>query len=148
MSALASLPGQMFTMGKNILLGLLHGLENIGGQVLSYVSNLAGSIISKIGSVLGIGSPSRKTYQHGLWLAEGLANGWRDGLARFPAAAAALGRPVPGSGGPPVSGAQVVFQFPPAGTGLDQMFFTWLAAGIRTRGGDPRILTTKVSALT
>lgn len=53
----------------------------------------------------------------------------------IPGAPASIG----GSGGP-----QITIQIMPGGSGLDNMFFTWLSNGIRARGGSPEIITRKV----
>jgi hypothetical protein len=145
-SALASLPGKLYQIGVNILQGLLHGLEAMGSNILGYVGNLAGSIISKIGGILGIGSPSRVMYQHGVWLAQGLANGMDAGRGMVAAAAgrlagSALGAPGRGAAG---GGLVVEINVPAGALVLGPEFFTALGNGIRIRGGDQRILTSKV----
>jgi hypothetical protein len=66
------------------------------GGVIHTVENVGSSILSSIESALGLGSPSRYTRQHGMWVAQGLAMGMIDGLPLVRAAslrlsAAALG---------------------------------------------------------
>lgn len=74
-SALAGLPGQMLTIGTQIVQGLINGITSKIGDAVSAARDLAGKVAGAIGSALSIGSPSRLTHQYGRWTAEGLING-------------------------------------------------------------------------
>jgi hypothetical protein len=91
-SALGSLASALFSIGQNAIMGLIHGIESMAGSLLSAAQHIASSIIGTLSSVLHIGSPSRVTYQHGRWLAEGLAMGMDDGRFGVEAAALRLGQ--------------------------------------------------------
>src|SRR5215469_99592 len=71
----AQLPDVFFNLGKDILLGLLHGLESIGKSVLSYVENLGSSIGSVFSSILHMASPSKVFEEHGRNIVRGLVHG-------------------------------------------------------------------------
>jgi TP901 family phage tail tape measure protein len=62
-------------LGRNIVQGLINGIKSMFGAVGGVVSSLGGGIISGIKSVLGIFSPSKKTYELGVQTAQGLADG-------------------------------------------------------------------------
>ena len=99
-SFFSSLPGRLFAIGEHIIQGLVNGIESMAGAVASAIGNVASSIPSKIASFLGIGSPSRVMYQHGLWIAQGLALGMDAGTAGVAAAAGRMaGATMPGAHG-------------------------------------------------
>lgn len=55
LNSLANLPGQMVTMGHDIINGLLRGLQELGPQIVSYLTNL---IPEPVRNALNIHSPS------------------------------------------------------------------------------------------
>jgi TP901 family phage tail tape measure protein len=75
-------------LGRNIVQGLISGIKSMFGAVGSVVSSLGSGIVGGFKSILGIASPSRKTYAIGVQLAQGLA----DGLASSAAPASAAGK--------------------------------------------------------
>ena len=65
----------LVNVGIRAMEGLLRGLESMGGKVLGWVENFAGSILDKFKSVLSILSPSKKMHEIGVYIAQGLING-------------------------------------------------------------------------
>lgn len=61
--------------GKNLILGLLHGIEHEAGNLLDKAGSLANSLLKKFMDPFHFGSPSKVTYQHGVWIVQGLING-------------------------------------------------------------------------
>lgn len=148
---LSGLAGHLLQIGYNAMMGLWHGLEHVGSQILSWLTNFGGSILSTLGSVLHLGSPSRATYQHGVWLGEGLALGMESTIPRITAAAGRMGRAAlsgpgySGMGAHAGGGAFVLRLDGNSGTGLDHVFFTWLQNLVRKHGGDPAMFQRKVA---
>jgi Phage-related minor tail protein len=86
----------LWNAGASLLHGLIGGITSEVGNVIHSVASVGSSILSTVESALGLGSPSRITRQHGMWVAQGLAMGMTDGLPLVRAAslklsAAALG---------------------------------------------------------
>ncbi len=52
------LPGRLVAIGGDIIHGLLEGLKGAAGAVISWITGLAGNIISSVKGVFGIHSPS------------------------------------------------------------------------------------------
>ena len=73
------LPGEMLSIGKNIIDGLLNGLKNAWGAVVGWISEKANWIKDKFKSILGIHSPSREFMKIGMYVDEGLVKGLEDG---------------------------------------------------------------------
>jgi len=138
LSALGDLGSLLFSAGKSIVEGLIHGVESMFGAVASTAENLVDSLGSKVLSVLGIGSPSKVARHWGQMVGEGLGLGLDDSHGRVAMSAARLaGVALPsgtgGYGGGMAGALQIVVQ--PGGTGLDQLFINWLKVAIRARGG-------------
>src|SRR5580700_158354 len=94
--ALGDVGHMLWNAGADVLNGLIGGMESKVGSMIHSVENFGSSILSTVESALGLGSPSRYTRQHGMWVAQGLAMGMIDGLPLVRAAslrlsAAALG---------------------------------------------------------
>jgi phage-related protein len=47
------------TLGKNLVMGVVHGIESAPGDVAGAIKSKATSALSSVGSALGIGSPSK-----------------------------------------------------------------------------------------
>ena len=77
---LAALPGRMLAMGKQIMAGLLNGLDPFG--LRNRLLDIAKTGINAFKSFFGIKSPSRLFMQMGGHLTEGLARGVDQGAAR------------------------------------------------------------------
>ena len=73
------LPGEMLSIGKNIINGLLDGLKSAWNKITSWVSEKAEWITNKFKSILGIHSPSREFMKIGMYVDEGLVKGLEDG---------------------------------------------------------------------
>ena len=76
----------LFNSGKNLIVGLWNGVASWTSNLSGKIADLGGKIISWFGSALGLGSPSRITHQHGIWLSQGLANGIIAGAPHIQAA--------------------------------------------------------------
>lgn len=77
-AALMALPGEMITVGEQIVSGLLAGIEAEAGSVLSAVGSLAHKIEHAITDPLSILSPSRVMMEIGRDIVRGLAIGITD----------------------------------------------------------------------
>ena len=73
------LPGEMLSIGKNIINGLLDGLRSAWNKITSWVEEKANWIKDKFKSILGIHSPSREFMKIGMYVDEGLVKGLEDG---------------------------------------------------------------------
>jgi TP901 family phage tail tape measure protein len=65
----------LFTIGKNIMQGLLRGITNMIGAIQEKVKEVANSVLKTFKSVLDIHSPSRETEKLGKYTGEGFAKG-------------------------------------------------------------------------
>jgi hypothetical protein len=152
-SALVSLPGMLFSIGRDAIQGLINGALSMGGSLISAGEHLASSFVSSVAGFLHIGSPSRVMFEHGVWAAQGFIGGLDSYNSQVSAAAARMSRAAlpghgggSGGGGGPggPGGVTVEIHVPRGGEMLGQEFWTALGRGIRVRGGDPAILQRKV----
>lgn len=65
----------LYSAGRDIVQGLINGITSMIGSVTSVVSNIGSSILGGFKSILGIGSPSRVMFQHGIDTFQGWING-------------------------------------------------------------------------
>jgi phage-related protein len=65
----------LFSIGKNIIQGLINGIGSLASAVGSKIMSIAGNIKGKIQSALGIHSPSRFMAWVGQMTGQGLVNG-------------------------------------------------------------------------
>jgi phage-related protein len=65
----------LYDVGKNIIMGLVHGIESALGAVGSAVKHVASSAVNAVKSFLGIASPSRVMMVIGTQVVQGLAQG-------------------------------------------------------------------------
>lgn len=77
----------LFTVGKNIIQGLLNGINNMAGKVLNKAQEIANGVKNKIKSALRIASPSKVMLQYGEWTGEGFAIGLERTIADIAAGA-------------------------------------------------------------
>ena len=77
-SALSSLPGQLVSIGANIVQGLINGITSRIGAAISAIKGFAGQIKGAFTSLLGIHSPSKVFYEYGVNIIQGLANGIKE----------------------------------------------------------------------
>ena len=89
---LASLPGKLLTIGKNIVMGLVHGIESMFGAVGGAVKHLADLVPKGLSDVLHMLSPSKVTHYHGQMIGQGLINGMDSMHGAVTAAAARMAR--------------------------------------------------------
>lgn len=159
MNSISALPGMMFRAGIHVIDSLINGMVSMAGKLGSFVGGLAGKVAgffglspAKEGPLSGAGAPEIR----GAHFTEALAAGMLSGRGAVQAAAqhlAGAAALTPGGGGygGGAGGAAgqvaVQFQLGSGGSGIDQLFMTWLKNAIRTGGGDPRILTKKVAFL-
>lgn len=73
----------LYQAGKDILQGLVNGIKAQMGPLYSVVHGIAGTISNVLHGHFKFGSPSKVTYQWGVWLAEGLINGWTGQATRL-----------------------------------------------------------------
>lgn len=70
-----SLPSEFESIGKDIIHGLIHGIESMASKAKKAIGNLANIITSHIRGALGIHSPSRVMMKIGEYTGQGLAVG-------------------------------------------------------------------------
>ena len=76
-NGLASLPGQVVSVGSNIVHGIWSGISGAAGWLMRKISGFASSVVSNIKGFFGIHSPSRVMRdQVGKYLAEGIYVGF------------------------------------------------------------------------
>jgi hypothetical protein len=98
LSQLAALPAGLYNMGLNIVMGLIHGIEDQAGALLSYVGGLAGDVEHTFASALHIFSPSRVFFMHGVNTMLGYINGVKSMAAQVRATMAGVGGQVATAG--------------------------------------------------
>jgi TP901 family phage tail tape measure protein len=67
--------GAMFTLGVNLIMGLIRGMSSMAGNVIGMAKSIGSSAIGAIKSALGSLSPSKKAHHEGQMFAQGLVNG-------------------------------------------------------------------------
>lgn len=65
----------LLSAGKDLIQGLINGVNSMIKSVVDTVGNMATNIIDKAKGILGINSPSKVFYAFGKYIDEGLANG-------------------------------------------------------------------------
>lgn len=65
----------LFDIGKNLIQGLINGVNNMIETAKNAVANVGNAVIDKVKNVLGIHSPSTVFYEIGGYIDQGLANG-------------------------------------------------------------------------
>jgi hypothetical protein len=153
--ALGDMGSLLYNAGRDLLHGLVHGIESMVGGVIHTVENVGSSILSSIEGALGIGSPSTEMRYRGQMAGLGLALGLDDSRSLVQAASRRLAGVVDSGFGSPSTGGygaaggaagqtvNVVLSWESGGGG-DQGFMTWLENSIRARGGSPGITYRKV----
>ncbi|MEE4546779.1 phage tail tape measure protein [Streptomyces sp. V4-01] len=75
-NAVTGIGGKFEQIGRDIVMGIVHGVEGSGGQLKSELGNLAHDALSSAKSFLGINSPSKLFADHvGSAIPEGIALG-------------------------------------------------------------------------
>jgi hypothetical protein len=91
MSYLAGLPGRMLSAGRNIIDGLIHGIESAAADIPGIMRSLAGDVESYFTDPLKIFSPSLVMYGHGWNIVQGAINGVKANAPQLLAAMRGLG---------------------------------------------------------
>lgn len=74
-SVLGSIPGEALTIGRNIVQGLINGIQEKIGAAIAKARELADAVKSRIASAFQTHSPSRWAEKIGVFIDQGLANG-------------------------------------------------------------------------
>ncbi|MRX54705.1 phage tail tape measure protein [Bacillus idriensis] len=80
----------LFSIGYNIIKGLMNGMTSMAGSLMQKAKSIAGSITKTIKGALNIHSPSRVMVELGGYTTEGLAVGMMSELKRVQSAAGKL----------------------------------------------------------
>jgi phage-related protein len=104
LSYLASLPAKMADAGKNVILGLIRGIESAASQIPSIMRGLASDVASYFTNPLKLFSPSRVFFDHGVNIVLGAINGVRSMAPQLQQVMRQLGSGV-ATGGIPGAGA-------------------------------------------
>ncbi len=72
---LAKLPGEMLSIGENVIKGLINGIVNAAAAIPSLMGSLASSVASYFTDPLKLFSPSRLFFEHGFNIVQGAING-------------------------------------------------------------------------
>ncbi|MDL5204958.1 phage tail tape measure protein [Streptomyces sp. ALI-76-A] len=84
-AALSGLPGQMLSIGRNIIDGIVNGIRGSLSRVMSAAQAIVDKIPGPIKKALGIHSPSRVMKEIGKWVTEGLVKGMLGGSKKVAA---------------------------------------------------------------
>ncbi|MGW7424429.1 phage tail tape measure protein [Streptomyces sp. NPDC054813] len=77
---------KFLTVGRNIVMGIVHGVEGQASALFGSLKSLAGSALSAAKNVLGIHSPSRRFAEIGAYIGAGLIQGLTGTTSRVKAA--------------------------------------------------------------
>ena len=86
----------LFSIGKNMIQGLINGIKNMAGNVVGAISGVVDGAINKVKKTLGINSPSKLFTQFGKWTGEDFAIGINDENNRVTKASKGLANSVIG----------------------------------------------------
>jgi TP901 family phage tail tape measure protein len=143
MSVLASLPSKLFNLGAHIIEMLAHGITSAVGDVTHAIGGIASEIVghlpsspAKKGPLSGSGDPQLR----GRHIAELLGQGMLSGLPDISMAANRMaGAAGVGPGGVrgygAAGGGALTLEVVGGGSGLDELFITWLKEKVRIKGG-------------
>jgi hypothetical protein len=90
--ALGDLGSLLVNAGKDIVLGLLRGLENFAGKIWDWVKGIAGRVWDEIVNFFDIFSPSKRMRYAGRMIGLGLATGLDNMIDRVGSSAADLAK--------------------------------------------------------
>jgi TP901 family phage tail tape measure protein len=90
----------LYDAGRNLVLGLIHGVESMVSGAVSSVEHLGSDVAGAFSKVLGIFSPSRVFYQHGRNIVLGLVNAMNDGRSLVVSASQRLAQAATGAFAP------------------------------------------------
>lgn len=83
---------KFLSVGKDIVMGMVHGIESGASSVASAAKNVAESALKSAKSFLGISSPSKKFKELGAWVVHGLVDGLTGSMATVKSATNRLAR--------------------------------------------------------
>ncbi|GAB2567523.1 phage tail protein [Leucobacter ruminantium] len=75
LSALSGAGSWLYSVGRDIVQGLINGVNEMVSSAIRAVENLGSSMVDRVKSFLGIASPSKVFRQLGVWTGEGLVLG-------------------------------------------------------------------------
>lgn len=78
LGAFNGLATKLFNIGHDLVMGLVHGIENVGGQIWSTLKGFVSGAIDKAKGLLGINSPSKVFMEVGGSVVEGFTKGITD----------------------------------------------------------------------
>lgn len=93
--ALSGLAGTMFSIGANIIAGLVNGISSKIGSLRSIAASAANAVTGQIRGLLGIHSPSTVTTEFGENTVQGFINGIRNLIPALKAELATIATAVP-----------------------------------------------------
>lgn len=115
LSVVANIGDKFLDVGRDIVMGIVHGVEHAGSYLFDTLRNLAGDALNAAKSFLGINSPSKLFADHvGSAIPEGIAKGVRDNAHLAHRAVTAMAGTLAGAGQASTGG----FTLAAAGTGL------------------------------
>lgn len=144
MSAVESLPGKMLSFGKDIVRGLISGVESMAGTLKNAIIDLIpGPIRGVVEDLLGIASPSKVFHGYGQNIVQGLISGVDAGSPQLKSAMTRMTHTVtagrPGAGGYGAYGAGAGgtqrIELVLSGGGSDELL-KWLRNQVRAKGGN------------
>ena len=75
MGGLSGAGSWLVSVGRDMVQGLINGVDSMVSSAISAVTNLGSSMVSKVKSFLGIASPSKVFREIGVWVGQGLTDG-------------------------------------------------------------------------
>ena len=75
MDALASLRDRAVQFGRDVIQGIINGISQMVGSLVSKARDAATSAMNAIKNAMGIGSPSKITHKYAVWVGQGAVNG-------------------------------------------------------------------------
>ncbi|MCZ1006326.1 phage tail tape measure protein [Streptomyces lydicus] len=81
-NAVKNIGSSFLSIGRNIVMGIVHGVTGAAGSLFSSLQNLAEGALNSAKSFLGIHSPSRKFAEIGAYINAGLVQGLTGSAAR------------------------------------------------------------------
>lgn len=95
LSALSSLGSLLTSVGRNMMQGLINGVQSVAGRIRDAVLGPIKNSVEAVKSFLGIHSPSRLLHSIGVFTGQGMANGLTSTAALVSQASKALVPTVP-----------------------------------------------------
>lgn len=87
---ISSLPGQMATMGSQMMQGMMNGISNMAGSLVRSAVSAAQNAVQAVKNFLGIASPSKLFTEIGGFMGEGMVIGLDRSAGQVASAATAL----------------------------------------------------------